>query len=227
MRKRWFGLSTGLLALGALLLASGCGGGGSQAKLRVVNASPNTTGLDVLVDDKTVASGIGYGSNSDYLSVDSGSHHLQVEGSGTTNILLDQTLSFNSDSETTFLVTNFASSISAMVLTDNSTTPASGNATLRIVNAAPSLGAVDVYVVTPGADLVASTPVIRSLAFNAATDYQTLTAGSYEVVFTVPGSTFALIDTGSLNLSSEQNRTVLALNGVSGGFTATLLADLN
>lgn len=227
MWKRWFGLSSGLLTMGALLVASGCGGGGSQAKLRVMNASPNTSGADVLIDAKTVASGIGYGSNSGYLSVDSGSRHLQIETSGTTTILLDQTMSLNSDSQTTYIATNFASSISGLVLTDNSTAPASGNATLRVVNAAPSLGSVDVYVVAPGADLVASTPVIRSLALSATTDYQTLTAGSYEVVMTVPGSTFALIDTGTLSLTSGQNRTVVALNGVSGGFTATLLADLN
>jgi len=65
------------------------------------------------------------------------------------------------------------------------------------------------------------------MAFDAATDYQTLTAGSYEVLLTVPNSTFPLVDTGALNLSSGQNRTVLALDGVSGGFTATLLSDLN
>ncbi len=225
MRKRWLGVIAGLTVVGMLLLG-GCGGG-SQAKLRVVNASPNTTGMDVLVDGKTVASGIGYGSNSSYLSVDSGSRHLQIETSGTTNILLDQSLSFNAATETTYLATNFASSISGLQLSDDSTAPDSGNVSLRVVHSSPSMGAVDVYIVTPGTDLVSSTPVIRSLAFDAATDYQTLTAGSYEVVLTVAGTTFALVDTGALSLSSGQIRTVLALDGVSGGFTATLLSDLN
>jgi hypothetical protein len=226
MPKKWVGLSTGLLTLGGLFLTIGCGGG-SQAKLRVVNASPNTSGMDVLIDGKTVASGVGYGSNSDYLSLDSGSRHLQIETSGTTTILLDQTLSLNSDTQNTYIASNFAASISALMLSDNNTEPASGNATLRVVNTSPSLAAVDVYVVTPRADLVSSTPVIRNLAFDAGTDYQTLTAGSYEVVLTVPGSTSVLVDTGALNLASGQNRTVLVLDGVSGGFSATVLADLN
>ena len=226
MRRRWFGLSVAILTVGGLFVASGCGGG-SQAKLRVVNASPNETGIDVLIDGKSVATGIAYGSNSDYLTVDAGSRHIQVQATSTTNILLDQNLSFNSDTETTYLATNFAASISAMVLSDDRTAPTSGNVNLRVVNAALSMGPVDVYIVTPGADLIASTPVIRSLAFDAATDYQTLTAGNYEVVVTLPNSTFALVDTGALNLASGQNRTMLALNGVSGGFTATLLSDLN
>jgi hypothetical protein len=183
--------------------------------------------MDVLLDGKTVASGIGYGSNSGYLTVDSGSRHLQIETSGTTTILLDQTLSLNGDTQTTYLASNVAANISALVLNDNSVAPSTGNVSLRVVNAAPSLGSVDVYVITPGADLVASTPVIRNLAFDAATDYQTLTAGNYEVVLTVPGSTVALVDTGSLNLTTGENRTAMVLNGTSGGFTATLLSDLN
>lgn len=226
MRKKWCGLNTGLLTLAALLLANGCGGG-SQAKLRVVNASPNETGIDVLIDGKSVASGIAYGSNSDYLPVDSGSRHLQIETTGTTNILLDQNLSFNSNTQTTYLVTNVAASISSLLLSDDSTARTAGEANLRVVNAAPSLGPVDVYIVTPGADLVASTPILRSMALDAATDYQRLTPGSFEVVLTVPGSTFALVDTGAVNLASGQNRTMLALDGVSGGFAATLLSDLN
>jgi hypothetical protein len=226
MRKRWFALSAGIFMLGTYFLANGCGGG-SQAKLRVVNASPNETGIDVLIDGKSVATGIAYGSNSDYLSVDSGSRHLQIEATGTTTVLLDQNLSLNSGSETTYLATNVAASISSVVLSDNSSAPASGSVNVRVMNAAPALGPVDVYIVAPGTDLIASTPVIRGLAFDAATDYQLLTAGSYEVVLTVPNSTFTLVDTGALNFSSGQNRTVLALDGVSGGFTATLLSDLN
>jgi hypothetical protein len=193
----------------------------------VMNASPNESGLDVLIDGKTVASGIGYGSNSDYVSVDSGSRHVQLEASGTTNILIDQNVSVASGGETTVLATNLAASISALILIDDATAPASGDASLRVANASPSLGAVDVYVVAPGADLVSSTPVVRNLAFNDATDYQTLTAGTFEVVMTVPGSTLPLLDTGALNLTAGQNRTVVSLDGVSGGFTATVLSDLN
>ena len=226
MWKRRMGAGTIWLTMGALIVTSGCGGG-SQAKLRVMNASSNTAGVDVLIDGKSVASGVGYGSNSGYVSVDAGSRHLQIETSGTTNILLDQSLSLNGGMETTYVAANVAANISALVLSDDSTAPSSGDVMLRVVNAAPTLGSVDVYVVTPGADLNSSTPTIRSLAFGASTDYQTLTAGSYEVVMTVPSSTFPLVDTGALNLATGENRTAVALDGVAGGFSATLLADLN
>jgi hypothetical protein len=192
-----------------------------------MNASPNESGLDLLVDGKAVATAVSYGSISDYMTVDSGSRHVQVEASGTTNFLIDENVSVASGGETSVLATNVASSISGLVLIDDATAPATGNVSLRVVNASPTLGSVDVYVVTPGADLVASTPVVRNLAFNGTTDYQTLTAGSYEVVMTAPGTPTPILDTGALNLTAGQNRTVVSLDGVSGGFTATVLSDLN
>jgi hypothetical protein len=227
MSKRRFRLGVGLFTVAVTFVTISCGGGGDGAKLRVVNASPNESGLTVLVDTKTVATSVAYGSDTGYLSIDTGSRDVQIEGTGSANVLIDQTITANSKSQTTLLATNVASNISGVVLTDNNTAPASGNINLRIVNAAPSLGSVDVYVVAPGADLVASTPVVRSLAFDAATSYQTLTAGAYEVVLTVPGSTFALVDTGSVTYSAGQNRTIVTLNGVDGGFTTDTLADLN
>jgi hypothetical protein len=216
-----------IFTLAVTFVTASCGGGSNGAKLRVLNASPNETGLTVLVDTKTVATNLAYGTDTGYLSIDDGSRDVQIEGSGSANILIDQTITANAKSQTTLLATNVASNISGVVLTDNNTAPASGSIGLRIVNAAPSLGSVDVYIVAPGTDLASSTPVVRSLAFDAATPYQTLTAGSYEVVLTVPGSTFALVDTGAVTLSAGQNRTIVTLNGVSGGFTTTTLADLN
>ncbi len=227
MSKRRFALGVALFTIAVTFVTVSCGGGGGGAKLRVVNASPNESGLTVLVDTKTVATSVAYGSDTGYLSIDTGSRDVQIEGSGSSNVLIDQTIKASSKSQTTLLATNVASNISGVVLTDNNTAPASGNINLRIVNAAPSLGSVDVYIVAPGADLVASTPVVRSLAFDAATSYQTMTAGAYEVVLTVPGSTFALVDTGSVTYSSGQNRTIVTLNGTSGGFTTDTLADLN
>ena len=52
-------------------------------------------------------------------------------------------------------------------------------------------------------------------------------AASYEVFFTLPGQKFAYIDSGSLSFTAGQVRTVVGLNGSSGGFTSAVLADVN
>jgi hypothetical protein len=123
------------------------------------------------------------------------------------------------------MAANFSSSITGLVFTDDNTAPTSGNIKLRFINASPSLGPVDIYVVQPGTDLSSVSPTISSLSFQSASSYQTLTAGSYNVFFTAPGTKFAFISTGTLSLTSGQIRTLVTLNAQGGGFTSTTLTD--
>jgi hypothetical protein len=113
-----------------------------------------------------------------------------------------------------------------LVLADDNTAPASGDFKLRIVNSAPGLGPADVYVVTPATDLNTVSPTLSNLGFDSASGYQSLTAGSYEIVLTPAGQKFPAVDTGSLSFSSGQVRTFVGLNSQSGGFP-TPCPDVN
>lgn len=214
----------------ALLLAAvflvGCGGGGS-AHLRVMNASPDESNVDVLVDNNTLASSVAYASSTGYRSVGSGSRRLRIEPSGTSNAVIDQTLNLSSKSNTTVLAVNYASNISAAVFTDDNSAPSSGNVKIRLINALPSIGLVDVYVVSPGTDLFSVDATTTNLAFAGGSGYTTLTAGSYEVYFTLPGQKTAFIDSGPFTVSSGQIRTLVGLNSQTGGYTFSILSDLN
>ncbi len=163
----------GLIALASFTI--GCGSS-SNAKIRLVNATPDENSLDLLVDTKNVASGVGYGAASAYASVSSGTRHLQVEPSGTTNVLIDTSSSIGSGSNLTLVSLNFYSNISSVLLTDDNSAPTSGNFKLRIFNASPGMGAQDVYVVTFGTDISSVDPTFSSLGFGSATAYSTLTA---------------------------------------------------
>lgn len=181
----------------------------------------------MLVDGNVVASSVAYGTASNYSSVSPGSRHLQVEPPGTSTVLIDQTPSFTSNTDTTFVAASYSSSIAGLEFTDDNSAPASGDMKLRIINLSPGLGTADVYIVASGTDLTTVSPTISGLAFEAASSYQLLTAASYEVFFTLPGQKFAYIDSGSLSFSAGQVRTVVGLNGSSGGFTSAVLADVN
>jgi len=226
MSQRWFVPFFALLLIGVTLLSTGCGGG-SKAQLRVMQASPDESNLDVLVDGNVVSSDLSYEANTGYLSVSSGSHQLSLNTTGTSSSVLTTSLSVGSNTQTTVIAANFASSLSTIVLTDNNTTPTAGDIQLRVVNAAPGMGTVDVYIVPPGTDLSTVAPTITGLAFQSASSYQTITAGDYEVFFTLTGTRFAYIDTGSLSFSDGQIRTIVGLNNPSGGYTFVSLADFN
>jgi hypothetical protein len=98
---------------------------------------------------------------------------------------------------------------------------------MRFVNAAPDLGPADVYIVVPGTDIDTVSPNISSLGFGSASEYQSMTAANYEIVYTVAGQKIPQIDSGSLSFSSSQIRTFVSLNSSAGGFTETILDDVN
>lgn len=223
----------GFLVLVPVFLTFGCGGGGGSTQLRVLAASPDETNVQVLVDNTAVGSPLAYQANTGYLPVHSGNREFAIEAVGSTTNLVpnNATLSLSNDTETTVILAGFSSSLQGIVLTDDNTTPASNTVNLRIVNAAPGLGAVDVYIVPPGTSLSSVEPSISSLAFGQSSDYQNLSVGSsanYEVFFTQPGTPFAYLDTGPIGFTSGQNRTIVGLNSTSGGsYTFVTLKDLN
>jgi hypothetical protein len=202
------------------LFATGCGS--STAHVRILNAIPIQSNIDMLIDTKDVASAIPYGSASAYISESSGSRHLQIEPTGVSTPFVDQNISLSSGSYNTVLDT----ANGATVFTDSHSTPSSGNVSIRVINASSTLGPTDVYVVTSGNGL-GTTPTFSNVGVPTASGYTTVAAGSYIIYFTQPGTTNVLLSTGTLTLSSGQVRTVAGIDGQTGGVTTTVLADLN
>ena len=214
----------GLLCLIAAGLA-GCGS--SSAKARIVNASPGEGAITATIGGTSVASSLDYGTGSSYATVSAGSVSLNVEQSSTSNSVLDETVSLTSKSTYTILLANYSTSVTAVTLTDNNSSPSSGQFNLRLVQASPGLGAADVYVVSPCTSLSSTAASVTDLNFESASTYLPLAAGTYEIYFTPTGQKTASIDSGAISFSSGEVRTVVGLNGSNGGFTTTVLDDLN
>jgi hypothetical protein len=233
MESRLAKLCAGMLALAPVFLMFGCGGGSTGTTLRVLNASPDEATVQAILDGADLGPTLAYEANTGYQTVKSGSRQFAVEAVGTTTNLLpnNATLSLAGSTETTIIMAGFASSLQGMVLTDDNTEPASSTINVRVVNAAPNLGSVDVYIVQPGTTLSSVTPTLHNLNYATASDYVNLSTGSttgYEIFLTQVGTTFTYLDTGPITFASGQNRTIVGLNGASGGaYTFTTLKDLN
>jgi hypothetical protein len=218
------------LGLGLSFLTAGCGS--SNGYLRLVNAysiapPPN---LDMLVDSKDEASAVGFGSASSYLSFSSGSHHVQAEVSGTSSIVGDQNYSVSSGTYTT-AVQGFNSTSGTPVLsffTDSHTAPTtSGDISIRVIYSVSNPSSVDVYVVPPGTNIAGTTPTFPGVAFSTASQYASLPAGNYQVIFTYPASTLVAFQSGQLSFNAGQVRTILGLYSQTSGYNTSVLADLN
>jgi hypothetical protein len=210
----------------AVLASLGCGDSSSSsetANIRVFQGSPDAPHIDVLVDGKAVATNIQYGGNSGYFSVKAGSPNVQiVDRTGAP--VLQQTVSIAGSASQTLLLTGRANSIEPVTLADGGTTANGANGHVRVVNASPSLGQADVYLVAPGASIMGAQPITAALDFDKDTGYQ-LAGGSYEVFLTTPGTKNALLDTAPVSINSGQNQTIVVLDGVSGGFSFSQLID--
>ena len=211
-------LFTALGVCSAIAFTTGCGS--SSTQVRLVNAMDGQTSINLVIDNSTLATGVAFGAASSYASVGSGSHTLQIQANSAT--LFNQTVSITSGNNTV-LATNSGPTIFA----DNKTTPSSGNIQIRAINASTSLGTTDVYVVAPGVDISTVNPTFSALAYQSASSYATVAAGSYQVEFTQAGSKNILVNSNADSFSSGQIRTIVALDNPSGGYTTAVLADLN
>jgi Domain of unknown function (DUF4397) len=192
-----------------------------------MNASPDQPSLDAFLGSKTLATSVAYATSSNYSSQGSGSPTLKVTVAGNTNSLLSQTITLPAGGNATVIAANFSADLAAIVLADDNSAPTSGNFKMRILNLSPALGPADVYIIPAGTDLTTVAPQATSLGFEAASVYFSLSAGTYDVIFTLPGQKFISVDSGTLNLAAGQVRTVAAINSQFGGVSATTLNDVN
>jgi trimeric autotransporter adhesin len=193
----------------------------------LLNASPGEVALNGLVNGNSFASNVTFGTVSKYSSVTSGLVMLDIEPSGSTAVLLNETVSLLSNMPYTVMVAGYPPRISTAILTDNNSVPSAGNILLRFINASPSLGTADVYVVAPNKALDSMSPTVSFLTFESASNYVSLAAGNYEVVFTETGQTVPVISSGSLTFTAGQVRSIVGLDGAATGYTTVVLNDLN
>lgn len=201
-----------LLCLGAALLA-GCNSGNGvgampiNTTVRVVNLIPNAPSITVTLDTNTpLISGLGFEQQTLYLDVTSGSHEFTVSADGGSSTIIDVTQTLANGQNYTLVVYGTAEAANAQFETDSPisilqdgttvTIPNGGTFAIRVANVAQSVGAIDVYLTSPGADLALTAPTIASAAYAVTTLYVPVTTGSYELRITIAGTKNVVYDTG-------------------------------
>jgi hypothetical protein len=227
MIRRLLWIGAGLLILALALMATGCSGGNdSLTQMRVLQGSPDEGPIDVLIDGGVFARNVAYARPTNYTLLDPGSRHLQVRPAGSI-IVIDETVTLSSGTNYTLIANNYASVITPVLLRDDKTPPGSGNIKLRFVNAGAGAGAVDVYVLAPGTTPPGNSPTVSNLNLGAASTYLSMAAGTYEIFVTITGTTFVYFDSGPLTFSAGQNRSMVVMSDLAGGYTTLTLRDRN
>ncbi len=226
------------LAVSAALL-SACGGDGSAAPnqarvlVRFVHAVADTSALDVRVNTRLSLklTGVVYGAATDYDTVASTSVTVTTQPAPSTSadaprsIASIRGITVQSGAAVTFVAggqardTVGATAAGITAYLDDLTAPASGQARLRVINASPDAGAVDVYL-TPTAGALPATPAFSGVDYKSQVN-QTVAPGAYTVTITPLAERTTVLGTSSVTLPAGGVQTLVVR-----GFAGTLPSGL-
>jgi hypothetical protein len=223
-------LAAVLICAGSILLAAGCGSGGSRFRYIQASTGAQSQAVDLDVDNNKVLTAVGFGTAGTYQGISSGSHLFEVFLTGTTtNPFFNASFSVNKGDNT--IVSNGPFSQMAMnVFSDDNVVPASGNVKLKFIHVAPSAGSVDIYVISPGTGIGGLSPQLSGLIYQHNNEISSITAGSYEVIMTQAGTQNPISGLDiTYTWTAGQVRTIVILDSPSGGspFSQLVLSDVN
>lgn len=190
---------------------------GGTATVRFINATNGA--FDVAQNGSTVSgsSNLGYGTSSSCLTVNAANPQLGFRTAGTTTNLAGFTPNFTTGGSYIVIATTGANGATQFTTLSGTNTPASGQASVRIFNAAPSAGNFDVYVTAPNAAL--GTANATAVAYGTGSNYFNVASGTSQVRFTNAGSQTVAFNYGSQPFTAGQNSTIVIAPPAAGSTT--------
>ncbi len=217
------------LLAGALLL-TGCGGGAdrTKAQLRLVNASAGYSSLDLRVQGALRQGAVAYGASDSYVEVDPKEADTTITSASSPTALLSLTPALEKNKRYSVLAYGAQGALRQLLLDENTNAPDTNRSLLRVVNAAPDAGALDIYITGADDTLAASVPVQSAAAFGTLGSFLTLTSGSWRLRITAAGSkTDVRLNLSPLALASKQITTLVLTPARGGVLVNALLVNQN
>ncbi len=191
----------------------------STSLVKVVHASPDAPGVDLLVDDKVAGTNLTYPNNTGYLQVNSGTRNIKVNVTGSSTTVIEANLSLMTNKNYSIFAVNSVSNIEAIVFDDDLRAPASGKAHVRFIHLSPDAPAVDIT-------LSDGTIVFGNYVFKQGSAFTPLDAGTYDLQARVSGTSTVALDLPGIQLEAGQIYTVFARGFLSGSGNQALSAEI-
>ena len=210
-----------LLTSAALLvcLAAGLSAQTQTANLRIVHAVADAPAVDVYANGALVVEALPFKAATGYLSVPAGSYQVEVNVSGTsTTVIRDHfTLAAGVDYSSIAVGSVENGMLRLLTIGDNLLPREEGTIRVRVIHAAASAPAVDLYLGAPYAPVSTVDPLLESVPFGAQTGHMDFPNGLYQGRVTVSGTKTIAIETDPLRLPDKAVRTFIAVDAAGGG----------
>ena len=205
-----------LVALSAALFMSPGAASGAQSQdqalVRVAHFAPGLLKGDVYVvyvNGRLQLKGVPFKTVSDYLKVKPGKFKVEVREAGEpadSPPVIAATVTLQGGKAYTVAVFGQLTSVKAALLTDDMSRPGSRKSKVRLIQAIPGEGAVDLV---SGGDVL-----ISGARFPSASKYQEVPAGSVDVEVRKSGSGEVLAKASNLDLPSGSISSLVAVGGI-------------
>lgn len=168
------------------------------AYTRIINAVPDTGGLDMRAVDQVefspVANNLGFRTATTYFQTESGVRHFRIFPTSkdinvTSQVLADVQVTLPASGRFTLLIAGSAraNTVNLWVINDDAPVPGAGQIGVRVLNAAA--GIVDAYTVASTTSTVSGTPAFSNIGYLTASEYKLRSTGSFAVRVTDASTT--------------------------------------
>ena len=163
--------------------------------------------------------GLSFPNNTAYLPVSAGTRSIAVKVAGTSTTVLSADLPVAANTYYSVFAVDSVSKLSALVLSDDLTAPASGKAHVRFIHLSPNAPAVDVA-------LAGGSVLIGDKSFKQYTSFVPLDAGTYDLEVRLAGTSTIVLPLPGITLTAGKIYTVFAKGFVGGTGAQALGAQI-
>lgn len=210
------------VALCLSLILTGCDQYGTEpaaeAHVRLVNVSPDSPDLILELDGEALAAPTSYPQVSEYGTVPANRQLVLTVRTAEGTVVGQAPLVLRGGSDYSIVAYRSLSQLRVTPLQDLTRAAPNGEAQIRMLHTANSLGAVDLYVTAGGEDDISGVePTIQDLEFEHITNYLPFSAGARRVHITDEGTKEIVHDSGALSFGSTGVYTIYIIESVGGG----------
>lgn len=185
-----------------------------------VHASPDAPAVDIRLGLLPAARDLAFGQNTPYRFTLSGPRQIKVNVAGTNTTVISARPTLARNTFYTVFAADRVANIGPVVLADDLTPPAPGNAHVRFVHLSPDAPAVDIAVANGG-------PVLfPNVSFKGSTAFTPVPAGTYDLEVRVAGTNTVALALPGVTLGDGRIVTVYAKGLLSGSGAQALGAGL-
>jgi len=204
-----------------------------QGTMRVTNEMPDVPSIDVYLGDPEattppladpVATGVAFGATTGYFDVPNGDFTVYVTAAGVRTTLAKRAVTLVGGqargvyASGLATITTSTAAVDAFVESQRSIT---GQSQVRFVDAAPSAGIIDVYLLVPGQNVGDVSPIVAGGALLVSTPLA-LTPGSYDIAVTRTSTTVQLFGPERIVVADGGVYSAVLVEAAGGGPPLTL-----